>query len=596
MIDFARLRGLAARLLRAGKRVSKATLSNPTIAAATGQVRKPSDALPPADQAKFRAVEKLIGEGQVIIPRIGSPILESPFCAQQRIRWAKFAASQFGGSFGPDLLDPLLRNAGIGTEGVGYLTTKYPLAVLTLPSSLPAFLAEHDKLAKMVKLAKKRGYKLSLFDYDAYLDDIFAINTSKSERQGRPMAQSYQSYPTKRGRSANFTSAVSVQCLGVFKDGRLYAYCVFETCGEISFVNMLLGHGEHLQDGIMYLLFLGLVQYGMQIKGLRYFNYLTLHSSTPGLDDFKRQVGFEERVVLVDPKTFEDLPPPLAAPATPKDPVTVVPALGARDPSRHFTLSSYETLLRRLIKAGVTYDTFGSFSDAMKAGRKTHYLKHDIHKDLPACLAMAKLEQSLGVKATYFMMPRHAINNAFFDHEETWKTLREIEAMGHDIAVHLDLFELFREHGDIVRGANAVIDEMRAKGLSVRGANCHGNTRMWQAYKIDQRVFFKEFYYETSGWDPAWAPLVARWSWQDIKAEYWADSAIAVQGQPPMTPPYLVSDNSGTFNAGSTQAGTWEYVSGRYDIDAGFMDSAIPAISKGVCVYLVHPQYFREEA
>lgn len=595
MIDFARLRGFAARLLRAGKRVGKAGLSNPTIAAATGHVRKASDALPPADQVKFRAVEKLIQDKQVIIPRIGSPILESPFCAQQRIRWAKFAASQFGGSFGPDLLDPVLRGAGIDADAGRYLTTKYPLAVLTLPSSLTEFLGAHDKLAKMVKLAKKRGYRLSLFDYDQHLDDIFAINTSKSERQGRPMAQSYQSYPTKRGQAANHVSAVSIQCLGVFKDGRLYAYCVFETCGEISFVNMLLGHGEHLQDGIMYLLFLGLVQNGMQIKGLRYFNYLTLHSSTPGLDDFKRQVGFEERVVLVDPKTFEDLPPPLSAPPSPKDPVTIVPALDARDPSRHFTLASYGTLLQRLMQAGVTYDTFGSFADAMKQGRKTHYLKHDIHKDLPACLAMAKLEQSLGVKATYFMMPRHAINNAFYDHEDTWRILREIEAMGHDIAVHLDLFELFREHGNIVQGANAVIDEMRAKGLNIRGGNCHGNTRMWQAYRIDQRIFFKEFLYETSGWDPAWSSLLGRWSWQDIKVDYWADSAIAVRDHSTMTPPYLVSDNSGTFNAGSTDAGTWEYVSRKYDIDPEFMAAAVPAISKGVCVYLVHPQYFREE-
>lgn len=596
MIDLARLRGFAARLLRAGSRLGRASLSSPTIAAATGQARKGNDALTPADQAKFRAVEKLIREGQTIIPRLGSPILESPFCVQHRLRWAKFAASQFGGSFGPDLLDPVLKSAGIDPADAGYRTTKYPLAVLTLPTSLTEFLGRHDKLAKMVKLAKKRGYRLSMFDYDAYLDDIYAINTSKSERQGRPMAQSYQSYPTKRGRSANYVAAASVQCLGVFKDGRLYAYCVFENCGEMSFVNMLLGHGEHLADGIMYLLFLGLVQYGMQIDGLRYFNYLTLHSSTPGLDDFKRQVGFEERVVLVGAKSLEEPPPPPPVPATPKAPDTIVPALNARDQTRHFTLESYGVLLRRLIESGVSYETFGSFAEAMKTGRKAHFLKHDIHRDMPACLAMAELERSLGVKATYFMMPRHAINSAFYDHEDTWRILRDIEAMGHDIAVHLDLFELYREHGDIVQGANAIIQEMRAKGLNIRGANCHGNTRMWQAFQIDQRVFFKEFFYETSGWDPAWSSLVSRWSWQDIQAEFWADSAIAIQGQPPMTPPYLVSDNSGTFNAGSTDAGTWEYVSKRYDIDDEFMNAAIPAIGKGVCVYLVHPQYFREEA
>lgn len=590
MIDFARVRGVVARLVRGGRTNAAAKPPAPPAAPGNGALGE----LPPGDQAKFRAIETLIREGRTIMPRIGSPILESPFCAYQRVKWAKFAAAQFGGSFSQELLGPALKDAGFDPGADHYLTTKYPLAILTLPSSLRDFLAKHDKLAKMVKLAKKRGYHLALFDYDSHLDDIFAINTSKSERQGRPMAASYKSYPGKRGRAANFTSAVTVQCLGVFKEGRLYAYCVFETCGEISFVNTLLGHGEHLHDGVMYLLFLGLIQYGMKIDGLRYFNYLTLHSSTPGLDDFKRQVGFEERVVLVDAKALEE-PQPAAVPV-PKMPASVVPALTARDSSRHFTLSSFEALLRRMIEAGVSYETFGSFSEAMAAGRQAHFLKHDIHRDLPACLAMAEMEQALGVKATYFMMPRHAINGAFFDHEDTWRILKDIAAMGHDLAVHLDLFELFREHGDIVQGANAIIAEFRARGLDIRGANCHGNTAMWRSYQIDQRLFFKEFHYETSGWNPAWAPLIGKWSWEDVNADYWADSSIAVRGRKPATPPYLVSDNAGTLNAGSTDASQWEYVSQRYEIDEAFLAAAVPAVSRGVCVYLVHPQYFRGEA
>ena len=79
-------------------------------------------------------------------------------------------------------------------------------------------------------------------------------------------------------------------------DGRVRAYVDLVIVGEVAIVSRILGHAQHLSNGIMYLLIDGIVDYLIghkQETGLPlWLMYDTFFGAPEGLWYFKERLGF----------------------------------------------------------------------------------------------------------------------------------------------------------------------------------------------------------------------------------------------------------------------------------------------------------------
>lgn len=149
-------------------------------------------------------------------------------------------------------------------------------------------------MRQKVRRAQRDGYVFATIERDVYLDDIYAINTSLPERQGRPMAEAYRQRPTPQGPLPDFPCPRhALRRYGVLRGGHLYAYAWVYVIGEMCLFSTILGHGEHLRSGIMSLLVAEAVHDLMGTADLHYAMYNLHASGTEGLRFFKEQMGFQ---------------------------------------------------------------------------------------------------------------------------------------------------------------------------------------------------------------------------------------------------------------------------------------------------------------
>jgi hypothetical protein len=165
-------------------------------------------------------------------------------------------------------------------------------SIMETPETLLEWRAMHRTARKRADRCERLGYQFSEVDYSRYADDIFEINTSLQERQGRPMSDGYRQY-VERSKLPTFPcDQHRTITYGVLTDEKLVAYMTLHRAGELALVSMILGHGDHLRDEIMYLLFAGMVEDQAGNPGILYYN---LHSSgQDGLRFFKERLGFHE--------------------------------------------------------------------------------------------------------------------------------------------------------------------------------------------------------------------------------------------------------------------------------------------------------------
>jgi hypothetical protein len=168
------------------------------------------------------------------------------------------------------------------------------VSIMACPSSLDEWRSEHRTARKRVDRCARRGYLFNEVDYSRYSDDIYAINTSLHERQGRPMADGYLER-RPHGRLPEFPCDLhNTRTYGVLDAGGwdLVAYLTLHRSNELGMISMILGHGSFLTDEIMYLLFAGMVEDQAGNPGVLYYN--RFDSGTDGLRFYKERVGFRE--------------------------------------------------------------------------------------------------------------------------------------------------------------------------------------------------------------------------------------------------------------------------------------------------------------
>lgn len=164
-------------------------------------------------------------------------------------------------------------------------------SVQAVPPSLEEWRAGHRTARKRADRCERAGYSFRQYRREDHGEDIFDINTSKRERQGRPMSAGYQERPSGTPLP---DYACPLHCIidyGVFLEDRLVAYLVLIRSGQLRLVSQILGHGDHEKAEVMYLLFQGVVRQEVAFGGQ--FVYNRHDSGTEGLRFFKERLGFE---------------------------------------------------------------------------------------------------------------------------------------------------------------------------------------------------------------------------------------------------------------------------------------------------------------
>lgn len=140
------------------------------------------------------------------------------------------------------------------------------------------------------------GYVSRLVSWEernTLLDDIHAINTSAPMRQGRPMSKSYQERPVAFGTGAPACDLHRSELIGCFApDGRLVAYITAGHCGTLSASSQIIGHADHLKNGIMYQVWTIFVVRCINL-GQQAVVYSRWSDGTDGLRIWKRSVGLK---------------------------------------------------------------------------------------------------------------------------------------------------------------------------------------------------------------------------------------------------------------------------------------------------------------
>ena len=144
------------------------------------------------------------------------------------------------------------------------------------------------------KKASRLGYRFSRVDLQRYLDDANAIRRSVPVRQGKSMPSQFFEQPLTDVRNPPSRSSLhDYPYFGVLRDDRLYAYAGCLVAGELCAIESIYGHAEHLADGVVPMLLIGMAEWvAVQHPDVRYYTYGTYFGATESMQRFKRKFGF----------------------------------------------------------------------------------------------------------------------------------------------------------------------------------------------------------------------------------------------------------------------------------------------------------------
>ena len=111
-----------------------------------------------------------------------------------------------------------------------------------------------------------------------------------------------------------------------------------------------------------------------------------------------------------------------------------------------FNKDFYKELLQTCKQNGYEF----VFTDRFfQVSEKSIFLRHDIDNDLGLAVEMARIENSLSIKSTYYIMVRSPMYNIFS--RENALFIKEIIKLGHNIGLHFDIEYLPNYNIEIVK-------------------------------------------------------------------------------------------------------------------------------------------------
>jgi len=193
------------------------------------------------------------------------------------------------------------------------------VALLEMPDSYETYSAgpRRQNLRTYRRKAEKAGYRpLVGVDLLARLDEVMAIHRSVEARQGRPIDPHYLDEAAVRA-FLESASPDHARAYGVEDgEGRLMAYLGVNLVGEGWFTDRIMGHGEALSHGVMYMLMAEAVKDMIELKQRtgfpRFGMYDTYFGGGDGLRAYKHNFGFEP--CLVEWQWLDEAPRPEGIP------------------------------------------------------------------------------------------------------------------------------------------------------------------------------------------------------------------------------------------------------------------------------------------
>ena len=173
----------------------------------------------------------------------------------------------------------------------------HPIAIIKKPKDINEYLKLIGaKSRNMNKKAQKNGIECKRFNWNDRLENIYQINNSCFNRQGREMDKSYKEYPKKVDYYKE--EEFCIVHIGAFIEDILVGYVELYVYGNFAMTNRILGHKEYLKYGIMNLMIKYCIEY-MIDNNIEYLNYLTMQNrKNSSLSAFKYRVGFREYSLL----------------------------------------------------------------------------------------------------------------------------------------------------------------------------------------------------------------------------------------------------------------------------------------------------------
>jgi hypothetical protein len=230
-------------------------------------------------------------------------------------------------------------------------------------------------------------------------------------------------------------------------------------------------------------------------------------------------------------------------------------------------------------------------------------LKFDIHGNIRRPLEMAKILSRHSANGLFLMMPRHPLNEHFYDQPSTWRILQEIQSLGHEVGIHIDPFNLVTTYGNLYTGLDAALSDFRSKGIVVSCATLHGDSR---AQIKERKLQANDFFHDgvrKSKWDGKLpkgevhlAEHIHGYSFvrlaNDFGITYFPEVNFLKDGhrltKRPIT--YL-SDNVHAF-ALRTGADKPHLLSQSRRLDPGFLNKALALLGGQPFLALFHPQWY----
>jgi len=169
------------------------------------------------------------------------------------------------------------------------------VSMMPIPAGLDEWRAAHRTARKRAARAAARGYRFGYIDRHLHNDEVYEINTSADERQGRPMTSGYQQPVTFSPLPTYPCERHAIRTYGVKnRYGTLVAYLWLYRCGDLALVSQILGHADYLRDEVMWLLWEGMLASESFVDADGVVVYNRHDSGTDGLRWFKERAGLEE--------------------------------------------------------------------------------------------------------------------------------------------------------------------------------------------------------------------------------------------------------------------------------------------------------------
>lgn len=136
----------------------------------------------------------------------------------------------------------------------------------------------------------------------------------------------------------------------------------------------------------------------------------------------------------------------------------------------------YQEILEMALATGYTFKSCSDYLDHTdQSGEPLFVMRHDIDFYPERSINFAEIEYKLGIKSTYFFRV-HANEYNCLSYEMI-SLIRDIQAMGHEIGLHLEPIDIHKATGfrsqDSVRMSKQIIEAII--GHPILGAACHND-------------------------------------------------------------------------------------------------------------------------